>query len=210
MSILRRASNPDAERLSMHGALTALHIHRDGLPREERAEVRKIVQKLRDKLITHMRRIYRDDFAPERLVVIPHEMRDFVAAVRYAPNTLVTDGAKHLVNFWGSTVATDVVRWHGMGNSTNAATTAETALVEDMVAETTPANQRAVGTSTSGAAANIMRTVGTLTVWKSCNAGEWGLFVSSGTASTMWSRVAYTAIGLSSGDSVQFTYDLTI
>jgi len=210
MAILRRAGNPIAEQASMHGTLLALKIAKDGLPRHERQEVRKVVQRLRDKVISEMRAIYRDNFAPERVIVVPHELRDFVTAVRYEPNTLVTDGAKHLVNFWGSTAATDVLRWHGMGASSAAGTTGDTNLGAPMTAETTPASIRAQGTSTAGAAANIMRTVGTLTVWTACSAREWGLFASSGVSSTMWSRVPFAAIALSSGDSVAFTYDLTV
>ena len=94
--------------------------------------------------------------------------------------------------------------WHGTGIGTTAAAIGDTAL-----GNTTGAPARVSGTSTQPGTVNIFRQVATVAYTSTLAITEWGLF-SAVTAGTMWDRKVFTAINVVSGDSIQFTYDLTI
>lgn len=68
---------------------------------------------------------------------------------------------------------------------------------------------RVLGTNTAPGATNIFRSVATVAYTSTLAITEWGLF-SAATAGTMWDRKVFTAINVVTGDSIQFTYDLTI
>lgn len=67
---------------------------------------------------------------------------------------------------------------------------------------------RATGTQTEGASANIYRSVGTISYTATRAITEHGLF-SASTAGTLMDRTVFTAVNVVSGDSIQFTYELT-
>lgn len=92
--------------------------------------------------------------------------------------------------------------WHGCGTSTGAESSTDSALGSEIETRTT-------GTQTEGASANIYSTVSTHTFTSTGAAvTEHGLFSSSDSA-TLWDRSLFDVINTSSGDSIEFTYELT-
>jgi hypothetical protein len=101
----------------------------------------------------------------------------------------------------------NVMKYHGSGTGTTAATATDTAL------------QAAIGTTaTAGTNSNAdaspnatVTSVGTISYSGSYTVTEWGLF-NSGTLSgaTMFDHRVFSAINVVSGDSIQFTWTLTL
>lgn len=85
-------------------------------------------------------------------------------------------------------------------------TTAEA--VGDTTMETTDGESRATGTQTESAA-NQYRSVGTISYTTTKAITEHGLF-NDPTAGTLMDRTVFSAINVVSGDSIQFTYTLTV
>lgn len=85
-------------------------------------------------------------------------------------------------------------------------TTAENAA--DTIIETTDGEARATGTQTESAA-NAYRSVGTVSYTTTKAVTEHGLF-NDATTGTLMDRSVFTAINVVSGDSIQFTYTLTL
>jgi hypothetical protein len=52
--------------------------------------------------------------------------------------------------------------------------------------------------------------VGAISYTSSLAITEWGLFNQSAQGGTMWDHRVFSAINVNSGDSIQFTYTLTI
>ena len=92
--------------------------------------------------------------------------------------------------------------YHGMGTGSTAEAVGDTALV-------TQVESRVSGTQTEGASANIYRSVATITASATRAIVEHGLF-SASTGGTLMDRSVFTVINLSSGDGIQFTYELTV
>jgi hypothetical protein len=67
---------------------------------------------------------------------------------------------------------------------------------------------RGTGTQTKPAN-NQYRTVGTVAFNNTFAITEWGLF-SAASSGTMWDRRTFTVINVGNGDSIQFTYTLTL
>lgn len=86
-------------------------------------------------------------------------------------------------------------------------TTAEA--IGDTDIETTDGESRATGTQTEGGSANIYESVGTIAYTTTKAITEHGLFNAS-TAGTLMDRTVFSAINVVNGDSIQFTYDLTV
>jgi hypothetical protein len=94
-------------------------------------------------------------------------------------------------------------KYHDSGVGTTAAAIGDT----DM--ETTDGESRATGTQTEGASANIYRSVGTISYTTTKAITEHGLFNNT-TGATLLDRTVFSAINVTNGDSIQFTYDLTV
>jgi len=93
--------------------------------------------------------------------------------------------------------------WHDCGTGTTAENVSQTALV------TPYGGARQSGTQ-SNPAANQYRSVATLWFSSTLSIGEFGLF-SAATAGTLWDRrLVAPTIGVNDGDSIQFTYTLTV
>jgi hypothetical protein len=92
--------------------------------------------------------------------------------------------------------------YHASGTGTTAAAIGDTAM------QTDSGVARVAGTQTNPVH-NVYRTVATMSYVSSLAITEWGLF-SASTVGTLWDRKVFTAINVVSGDSIQFTYDLTI
>ena len=116
---------------------------------------------------------------------------------------VVTDaGVAFLVDDWDANT-TDVTNFnfHANGTSSTAEAVGNTALVAE------------VGTRVSGTksqpAANQLQTVATISQGATQNIQEHGL-LSASTSGTLWDRSVFAAIGVVNGDSIQFTYTLTV
>lgn len=124
-----------------------------------------------------------------------------------ATRSVTTAAVNNMVKIFVSTAGGKLsdYDWHAWGSSTVAENITNTALTTEVNATA----RSATGTRTTGSAANIFQTVCTRTCTTAGQIGEHGLFSSSGGA-TLWDRSVFGAINVSSGDSVQFTYNLTI
>lgn len=124
---------------------------------------------------------------------------------------ITTAGVNFIVDAFQGTTELENLRYHGIGTGSTAEAIGDTALVTELTTEYT-GNVRATGTLTEGASANIYRTVGTNTLDGTPGAAlrEHGLFSQAATGGgTLLDRTVYAAITLSSGDSLQSTYDHT-
>jgi hypothetical protein len=86
-------------------------------------------------------------------------------------------------------------------------TTAEA--VGDTDIETTDGESRATGTQAEGATANIYKSVGTIAYTTTKAITEHALFNAS-TGVTLMDRTVFSAINVGNGDSIEFTYELTL
>lgn len=123
---------------------------------------------------------------------------------------ITTAGVNFLVDAWQNAVELENMRYHGVGTSNTAESTSDTALGAESTTALNPDSTRATGSLTEGASANIFRSVGTLTADASIAAVEHGLFNQAATGGgTLWDRSVFSVVNLASGDSIQFTYDMT-
>lgn len=93
-------------------------------------------------------------------------------------------------------------KYHDSGVGTTAENITDTGI------ETTDGESRATGTQTESAA-NAYRSVGTISYTTTKAITEHGLFNDS-SAGTLMDRTVFSAINVVNGDSIQFTYTLTI
>ena len=99
-------------------------------------------------------------------------------------------------------------RFHGCGTGVAAEAVGDTALGTESTTALNPDSTRAVGTQV-GSTSKTYSSVGTLTFDASAAITEHGLF-SAATTGTLMDRTVFAAINVVSGDSIQFTYTLTI
>lgn len=123
--------------------------------------------------------------------------------------SIVDNGVGFLVDAWQNIVEMENMKYHGLGTGSTAEGSTQTALVTELTTEYT-GDVRATGTTAEGASGNIFSTVATNTLDGTPGAAlrEHGLF-SASTAGVLWDRTLYSAITLSSGDSLQSTYQMT-
>jgi hypothetical protein len=103
---------------------------------------------------------------------------------------------------WTNATATiKLANWHDSGTGVTAPT------ISDTVMQTPTGNVRIQGAQSN--VNNIYKTIATLSYGGTLAITEWGLFtaISSG---TMFDHRTFTAINCVPGDSVQFTYQLTL
>lgn len=93
-------------------------------------------------------------------------------------------------------------RYHGSGIGATAEAQTQTALVSEV-------SSRATGTRQEGASANIYKTVGVVNYSASYAIREHGLFRAT-SGDVMADRSVFAAINVGSGDSIEFTYELTL
>lgn len=94
-------------------------------------------------------------------------------------------------------------KYHDSGTGVTAENQTDTGLV------TKVETGRSTGTQTEGASANIYRSVGTISYTATRAITEHGLFTQSA-AGTLVDRSVFSAINVNNGDSIQFTYELTL
>jgi hypothetical protein len=111
---------------------------------------------------------------------------------------VITDtGVQFLAGCFTNSNEAEVLNYHGSGTGGTAEAASQTALVTEV-------ETRATGTQ-SNPTSNQYRTVGTVSYTATRSITEHGLF-SAATANTMFDRSVFTSIGVSNGDSVQFTH----
>ena len=93
-------------------------------------------------------------------------------------------------------------KYHDSGVGTTAENVTDTAM------ETTDGESRATGTQTE-TSANIYRSVGTISYTTTKAITEHGLF-NDATAGTLMDRTVFSAVNVINGDSISFTYSLTV
>lgn len=102
------------------------------------------------------------------------------------------------------------MNFHGCGTGTNAEAVGDTALQTESTTALNPDSTRATGTR-STPSSTTYQTVGTLTFDATAAVTEHGILSQSATGGgTLWDRSVFTAINVASGDSIQFTYVLTL
>lgn len=115
---------------------------------------------------------------------------------------VTTAGVGYIVDAFQNSVELENMKFHGSGTGTTAEASGDTALVTEVESRTS-------GTTTEGASANIYRTVGTISYTATRAITEHGVF-SASTSGVLLDRSVFSAINVISGDSIQFTYELTL
>lgn len=125
---------------------------------------------------------------------------------------VVTDvGVGFIVDAWQNSVELEIMKYHGIGTGTTAADQTDTDIETELTTQYTSDNTRATGSLTEGASANIFRTVGTNPVDASVAITEHGILSNATVGSgVLFDRHVFAAINLSSGDSLESTYDATL
>jgi len=116
----------------------------------------------------------------------------------------VTDaGVEFLVDDWdGGANDFSLFNQHDSGTGTNAEDVTDVGLQ-------TPAGPARVAGAKTQPAANQARTIATIAYTATLAIVEHGLF-SAATGVTLWDRTQFSAVNVVNGDSIQFTYTLTI
>lgn len=102
----------------------------------------------------------------------------------------------------GTNADGSVFNQHASGTGTAAEAIGNTALGTEVAS-------RVAGTQTQGASANIYRTVATISYAGGFAITEHGVF-SASSGGTLLDRSVFSAINVISGDSIEFTYELTL
>lgn len=122
-----------------------------------------------------------------------------------AVGLVTTAGVNYMATDFTSALASPRIgafQYHDCGTGTTAAAIGDTALQ-------TPAGTARVAGTASNPSANIYKSVATISYTSSLAITEWGIF-SASTSGTLWDHRVFSAINVNSGDSIQFTYQLTI
>ena len=115
---------------------------------------------------------------------------------------VTTAGVGYIVDAFQNSVELENMKYHGIGTDNTAEDVADTTLGVEV-------ETRATGTTTEGASANIYRTVGTVTTASARAVVEHGVF-SASTSGVLLDRSVFSVINTGDGDSIEFTYELTI
>jgi hypothetical protein len=120
---------------------------------------------------------------------------------------VVTGGANFLATDMASGQASpriSAMNYHDSGTGTTAATSTDSGLGTQAGPTT-----RATGVQ-SNPVTNQYRSVGTIAYVSGLAITEWGLFNQAAQGGTMWDRRVFGAINVISGDSIAYTYTLTV
>lgn len=115
---------------------------------------------------------------------------------------VTTAGVNYLVDCLQGSVEPENLKYHAMGTGNTAEAAGDTGLITEV-------ETRTAGTQEEGASANIYKTVATITATQARAIVEHGIF-SASSAGTLLDRSVFSVINLSTGDAIQFTYQLTL
>ncbi len=136
------------------------------------------------------------------------------SAVNYgliSTRVVTTAGVGFIVDAFQNLVELELMRFHGAGTGTTAEAVGDIALGAEVTLGLNPDSTRPTGTLAEGASANIYRTVGTLTFDAAAAITEHGIFNQAATGGgVLLDRSVFAAINVAAGDSIQFTYELTV
>jgi hypothetical protein len=96
----------------------------------------------------------------------------------------------------------DAFSYHAMGTDNTAESNTNTALGTEVESRTN-------GSQTEGASTNIYKSVGSISATGSHSIVEHGL-LSASSGGTLLDRSVFSSISVTSGDSIEFTYELTV
>jgi len=128
---------------------------------------------------------------------------------------LVTDAGLTFLanNFTGETSDVSTFKYHDSGVGTTAAAQTDTVLQTQSGPTTRATGVNTVTQNASGTGSTtpaIVQSVGTIAYVSSLAITEWGLFNQAAQGGTMWDHRIFSAINVVSGDSIQFTYSLSL
>jgi hypothetical protein len=122
-------------------------------------------------------------------------------------------GVTYLCNAWKNADSTlGAFKYAGCGTGVNAESNTDTTLQTECTAILNPASTRATcAMSVTGTDNNVLNAIGTLTFQGAGAITEHGLLSQAATGGgTLFDRSVFAAINVASGDSIQFTYQLTV
>jgi hypothetical protein len=139
--------------------------------------------------------------------LVAEHIRDGKVIERYdlGSGVVTTEGVNYLAaDFAAGANDINLFKFHDSGTGATAAAIGDTDLQ-------TPAGPTTRATGSQNASTNTYTTVGTISYTGTLAITEWGLFTTASRASTdIWDRKVFSAINVVNGDSIQFTYVLTI
>ena len=123
-------------------------------------------------------------------------------------------GANFIVDAFQSDATIDGIHnlnYHGLGTGITAEAATQTDLVTELTNQYQVNNIRATGVQEEGASTNVYRTSGTNTVDANVAVTEHGIFsVADVGSGTLLDRSVFAVVNLTSGDSLETQYNLTI
>jgi hypothetical protein len=123
---------------------------------------------------------------------------------------VTNNGVGFIVDAFQNIVELEIMKYHGVGTGNTAEAAADSALVTESTTVLNPDSTRGTGTTTESAS-NAYQTVGTVTFDGSAAIVEHGIFSQAATGGgVLLDRSVFSAINVASGDSIQFTYTLTV
>lgn len=121
---------------------------------------------------------------------------------RVGRRVVTNNGVAAIVDAFMNTFELENFNWHDSGTGSTAEAVGDAALV-------TPAGPARVSGTQSEPATNQYRSVATISYTTTQSIVEHGLF-SASTAGVLFDRTVFSAVGVNNGDSIQFTYTLTV
>lgn len=120
-------------------------------------------------------------------------------------------GVEFLVDAFQNLTELEILKFHGFGTGSTAEAAGQTALVTELTTQYPTDNTRPTGSTTEGAAANIYRTVGSISPDAAVAITEHGLFSQAAApGGIMLDRSVFAVNNIGIGDTFQVTYDFTI
>jgi hypothetical protein len=191
--------------IGCNGELSAVVTHRDGSKTYYGALKPTLGQKARLWLRNWIR-FFVPSYARGAAMLIALLALLFLPGVPPVAFGLVTTaGVNYMASDFASGGVTPTIsgfKFHDCGTGTTAAAVGDTAL------QTAAGTARVSGTA-SNPSANVYQSVATIAFTSTLAITEWGLF-SASSAGTLWDHRVFSAINVVNGDSIQFTYKLTV
>jgi hypothetical protein len=165
-------------------------------------------------LRTHIREFpFNARVAAGRLLGMPSFVTELRATLHHADGSdvdlgvlsrkiVTTAGVNYLASTFTGTGSTPVINWHAAGTGATAAAIGDTAM------QTDSGVARVSGTQ-SNPSANLYKSIATLAFVSTLAITEWGFFTAV-TTGTMFDHFVFTAVNVVSGDSITFTFTLTL
>jgi hypothetical protein len=116
---------------------------------------------------------------------------------------VTTAGVAWLATAFTNTVEPEILNFHDCGTGSTAESSAQTTLVTPF------GGSRVSGTQSTPGSTNIYRSVATIAFTSTLAIVEHGIFTAS-TSGTMFDRSLFSAINVINGDSIEFTWELTL